>query len=125
MGERGEGEWSLKRLNSLKWKERKGGKEVEREKGEWERDEESMREREIDGGVSGWEKEGDCLKREREKEREREREGSERERKKNRCAKIVCQQWMWALCECSVHFAFGVFFCAVGKNHLNIWRFWW
>ena len=30
------------RLNSLKWKERKGGKEAEREK---ERDEESMRER--------------------------------------------------------------------------------
>ena len=31
-GERGEGELSLKRLNSLKWKERKGGKEAEREK---------------------------------------------------------------------------------------------
>ena len=35
------------RLNSFKWKERKGGKEVKREKGEGERetDEESMRER--------------------------------------------------------------------------------
>ena len=31
-GERVEGERSLKRLNSLKWKERKGGKEEEREK---------------------------------------------------------------------------------------------
>ena len=44
-------------MNSLKWKERKGGKEVERERRgserERERDEESMREREIDGGVSG------------------------------------------------------------------------
>ena len=30
--ERGEGEWSLKRLNSLKWKERKGGKEAKRER---------------------------------------------------------------------------------------------
>ena len=45
-GERGEGEWSLKRLVSLKWKERKGGKEGERERrgsererwGEYERD---------------------------------------------------------------------------------------
>ena len=35
-----------KRSNSLKWKERKRGKEAEREKGrERERDEESMRER--------------------------------------------------------------------------------
>ena len=34
------------RLNSLKWKERKGGKEGER-------DEEGMREREIYGGVLG------------------------------------------------------------------------
>ena len=42
--ERGEGELSLRRLNSLKWKERKGGKEGERER-ERERDEESMRER--------------------------------------------------------------------------------
>ena len=41
-------------MNSLKWKERKGGKEGERERrGVGERDEESMREREIDGGVSG------------------------------------------------------------------------
>ena len=52
------GEWSKKRLNSLKWKERKGGKEGEREmRRVWER--------EIDGGVSGWEKEGDWKKRER------------------------------------------------------------
>ena len=38
-------------MNSLKWKERKGGKEVEREirESERERDEESVREREIDG----------------------------------------------------------------------------
>ena len=35
-----------------------------------ERDEEGMREREIDGGVSEWEKEGDW-KRERDRERER------------------------------------------------------
>ena len=43
------------RLNSLKWKERKGGKEAERERrgSERERDEESMREREKDGRVSG------------------------------------------------------------------------
>ena len=44
-------------MNSLKWRERKGGKEAEREKGGGEReresDEESMREREIDGGVIG------------------------------------------------------------------------
>ena len=58
-GERADGEWSLKRLNSLKWKERKGRKEAEREKererrgNERERYEESMREREIDGGMSG------------------------------------------------------------------------
>ena len=62
--ERVEGEWSLKRLNSLRWKERKGGKEVEREKerekGELEREWWGEYEREIDGGVSGWEKEGDC-----------------------------------------------------------------
>ena len=47
-GERGEGDWLLKRLNSLKWRERKGGKEAEREReggvrereklGEYERD---------------------------------------------------------------------------------------
>ena len=38
----------------MRLKERKGGKEVERERrgSERERDEESMREREIDGGVS-------------------------------------------------------------------------
>ena len=42
------GEWLLKRLNSLKWKERKGGKEAQREK-----------ERYIEGGVSGWEKESE------------------------------------------------------------------
>ena len=47
-------------MNSLKWKERKGGGSGEREGGVRERDKESMREREIDGGVSGWEKEGDC-----------------------------------------------------------------
>ena len=46
----------IEEFNSLKWKERKGGKEAERE---WERrgsargrDEESMIEREIDGGMS-------------------------------------------------------------------------
>ena len=41
-------------MNSLKWKERKGGKEDERER------EGGVRERERDRGVSGWEKEGDC-----------------------------------------------------------------
>ena len=52
-------------MNSLKWKERKGGKEANTEKererrgSERERDEESMK-REIDGGVSRWAKEGDC-----------------------------------------------------------------
>ena len=45
-----------------------------------ERDEEGMWEREIDGGVSGWEKEGDWKK-----EREIEREKGEW----NKCAKIV------------------------------------
>ena len=42
-------------MSSLKWKERKGGKEGERERrgSKRERDEESIREREIDGGVSG------------------------------------------------------------------------
>ena len=46
-------------MNSLKWNERKVGKEAERERKKRERgseresDEESMREREIDGGVSG------------------------------------------------------------------------
>ena len=40
-------------MNSLKWKERKGRKEAERERRWSERDEESMREREIEGGVSG------------------------------------------------------------------------
>ena len=44
-GESGEGEWSLNRLNSLKWKERKGGKEGERE-----RDEEGLREIDRWGG---------------------------------------------------------------------------
>ena len=47
-----------------------------------ERDEEGMREREIDGGVSGWEKEGDWK---REREIDRERENGEWKR----CAKIV------------------------------------
>ena len=52
------------RLNSLKWKERKGGKEVERERrgSERERDEESMRE--IDRWGSEWVRErGRLLKR--------------------------------------------------------------
>ena len=61
------------RSNSLKWKERKGG--------------ERRRDREIDGGVIGWEKEGDW-------KREREREGG---------VKQMCQncilQWIWALCD--------------------------
>ena len=64
-GERGEGKWSLKRLNSLKWKERKGGKKRrerknEREGGVRERERWGEYRGEIDGGVSGWNKEGDC-----------------------------------------------------------------
>ena len=61
------------RLNSLKWKERKGGKEVERERrgSERERDEESMRERNRWGNE--WVRDrGRLLKREREKDRRRE-----------------------------------------------------
>ena len=57
-------------MNSLKWKERKGGKEAEREK-----------ERERRGS-------------ERERERRGEYENREGKEKslKNRCAKIVCLQ---------------------------------
>ena len=69
-------------MNSLKWKERKGGKDGERERegGVRERDEESMRERGRWG--SEWVRErGRLLKREKEREREREREREkERER---------------------------------------------
>ena len=58
------------RLNSLKWKERKGGKEVEREKrgSERERDEESMRETDRWGNELVRDR-GRLLKRERERER--------------------------------------------------------
>ena len=76
-GERGEGEWAFKRLNSLKWKERKGGKEGVREiRRVWER--------EINGGVSGWEKEGDW-KRERDKG------------EWNRCVKIMNMNTLWGV----------------------------
>ena len=61
--------------------ERSGEREKERE----------GREREIDGGVSGLEKKGDCY-RERERRGEYEnREGKEKSLK-NRCAEIVCLQ---------------------------------
>ena len=68
-------------MNSLKWKERKGGKEVERERrgSKRERDEESMRERDRWG--SAWVRErGRLLNREREREKDEEgmRIGKER-----------------------------------------------
>ena len=76
-------------MNSLKWKERKGGKEGERER-EREggvRDEESKRERDRRG--SEWVRErGRLLKRER---KTRRREGKEKSWK-NRCSEIVCLQ---------------------------------
>ena len=55
-------------MNSLKWKERKGGKEAEREKErkkggrERESDEESMRERERGGGEGEREKDEESMR---------------------------------------------------------------
>ena len=95
-------------MNSLKWKERKGGKETEREK---ER-EKGERERERRG--SEWVRErGRPLKRgkervsEREREIEREREGSERGREKQMYQNCIPTMNMNTLCDLritSIHF---------------------
>ena len=66
VGERDEGDWLWKRLNRVKWKERKGGKEVERERERW-----GEHERERQMGERVDEKRGRLSKRERERERQR------------------------------------------------------
>ena len=83
------------RLNSLKWQERKGGKEVERERRGSERDEESTRGR-YRWGSDWMRKEEDCQRerdRDREKDEENMRIGEGRlKSRKNRYAETACLQ---------------------------------